>query len=239
MNELCEQLLAGAALTREKYRRVGRGHAAGQGDRLAEQGRIAQHGEPVAVGGFRRARLFQGARLPRHQHRVRGASDQDLQLRAREGLRQVIPGPLLERFEARGDRGVPGHDDDDDAGLGGEREAQQLAPRHLPHVPVHQGDVKGAAPDRVARFVPPPAHRDAVALGLEHAEAAFAQRALVIDHQNANARSRGGIDGRENGQRRGTRRGGTQRAIHVGYPMWRGCITSSRTSKLWYWSSNY
>src|SRR5438093_786932 len=161
----------------------------------------------------------------------RAAPDQDLQLRAGERLRQVIPRPRLERLEARGDRRVPRHDDDDRARISGERGLQQLAARDLAHEPVDEGNVEGTPLQRVAGLVATPGHDDVVAFRLEYAVAAFPQRALVIHDQNADTRSGGRIDRRQRWHT--PSREGSEGAVHR-VVVCRRRITRSSTSKVWH-----
>ncbi len=59
--------------------------------------------------------------LARHHHRVRRSADQDLEVRRREGLGQVVPRAGPERLDAARDARVAGHDDDDRVLVGAQR----------------------------------------------------------------------------------------------------------------------
>src|SRR5204863_188327 len=110
----------------------------------------------------------------------------------------------------------------------GSGSAEQFAARHLPHEPIDQRDIEGAPLQRFARLVAAPAQGDVVPLRLEHAEAAFAQRALVIHHGDPDARTGGRV---YRGQRgRTTGRLGGECAHHVVSVVSRRRNTRIRTS---------
>ena len=68
------------------------GHLAGQLDRLAEAGRDADQGELVAVAVLLLQLEPELAGLARDHDGVGGAADQDLEVRGRERLGEVVPG---------------------------------------------------------------------------------------------------------------------------------------------------
>ena len=64
-------------------------------------------------------------------------------------------------------------------------------------IEIDQDDVELAAPNDLERLVPAPDEGDVVAVELEHARAPFAQRAVIVDHEDPNV----GLDRRWNGER--------------------------------------
>ena len=61
---------------------------------------------------------------------------------------------------------------------------EQLHARDLGHVEIEQHHVEPRAPEDLQGFLAPPAQRDVVAGEFEHAAAAFAQCALIVDDQD-------------------------------------------------------
>ena len=204
MDELGDQLLAAAAFAGDEHRGVGGGDAPGEGDHLVVFGRAAEHRD--AVAGLDATLLMQHARFPRDRDGVRSASDEDLQLAARERLWQKVPraGPqhLQTRFHGR----LAGDDDRDRVRVGGERGGEQLAAAHRRHVEIEQDDVEGTAPQQLEGFLTTAGDRDVVAFDAQHARAALAQRALVVGDENTDAGLRGGLD-RNQLRQRARRRG--------------------------------
>ena len=186
VDELREQLLARAALAGQEHGRVGVGHFARQGDRFAELRRHAEHPHLLAVAGVPLQPFALGLGLARDEHRMRRAAHEDLELRGRKRLRQILPGAETQRLEARVDARLAGHDDRERRGVRGERGGEQFAARHLAHVPVDQHDVERASGEQILRLAPLAADRHIVAVVSEHAGAALAQRVFVIDDQQTN-----------------------------------------------------
>ncbi len=191
MDELGDHLLAAAALAGDEHRGVGSRDAPRQRDRVAEHGRVAEDAQPT---GIHAGALLLRTRLARHLHRVRRTSDQHLELRPGERLGQIVPGPGAERFERGLDTRLPGDHDDDRLGVRGERGREQLHPRDVAHVEIDEHDVERVPLEGLERLVPATARLHAVAFDLERTGAALAQRALVVDHENADAGLRRRVD---------------------------------------------
>ena len=127
---------------------------------------------------------------------------------ARERLREVVPGAGAQRLDAAGDARIAGHHDDDRVLVGLQRRPQDLQPRDLRHVQVDQDDVELPALDRLERLFAATDERHVVSIHLEHAGAALAQRALVVDDEDPDA----GLDLAGNGEGIARRRVGGRRA---------------------------
>src|SRR2546427_170693 len=118
---------------------------------------------------------------------VRGAADQDLQLRAGERLGEIVPRARTQHLEARFDARLAGDDDGDRIPVGGEGGLEQLYPRYLRHVEIDEDDVERAPLQGLEGLAPAARSGDVVSLGAEYAGATLAQRALVVDHEHADA----------------------------------------------------
>jgi len=113
VDELRHDFLTGAALAGDHHRGVGLGDATGQLHCASKPRRGAQQRHLVAVAGIADSLPAQVARLARHQDDVRRAADQNVEVRGREWLGEIVPGPGTKRLDARRDTRIPGDDDDD------------------------------------------------------------------------------------------------------------------------------
>ena len=156
VDELGDDLLAGAALAADEHRGVGGGHLAGQLDRLAEERRDPDQRDLVAV-----AVLLHAA------GRRRSCASRDIitacearpmstwRWVARERLGQVVPGAGPQRLDAARDAGVSGHHHDDRVLVGLQRGAEDVQSRDLRHVEIDEDDVELPPLDRVERLLAP------------------------------------------------------------------------------------
>src|SRR5439155_1007908 len=87
VDELCNQLLARAALTRDEHRRVRGGHAAREIDRPAEYRRNAQHLDPITVAVLLRELGLLLLRFLRDADGMHRAADENLEMRDRKSTR--------------------------------------------------------------------------------------------------------------------------------------------------------
>ena len=189
MNELGDELFPGAALSHEHDRRIGHGDLSRQIDHAAECRRRAKQSHTIAIAVLleqRRARLLA---LAIRADRVGGASDEHLEMRAREGLGQIIPGTHAQGFDARVHAGVARHHHDDRLGARCQHRLQDLHAGHGSHVEIHEHNVVLRAPHHLDGFVAATAYRDVIAIHLQHAGASIAKRAVVIDYEHADARA--------------------------------------------------
>ncbi len=208
MDELRDQLLPAAALARDEDGSVRRGHLARDLDDLAKRRRDAEYGHFLAVAVLvfqlelallRAARRLHGVGRPSHQH---------LQLRSGEGLGQIVPGPGAERFEARVDARSARDHDRDQIGICLEAGPQKLHSGHFCHVEIEQGHVETPAAQDVERLLSAGYDGDVVAVQVEDARAALAQRVVIIRHQHAQARTLVRLVGRFDAGARGEVVGG-------------------------------
>ena len=164
------------------------GHLPRQVHRLAEAGRDADHGELLAHAGLRHQLGPEVVRLPGDHHGVGGPPDEHLQVRRRERLGEVVPGAGAQRLDAAGDARVAGHHDDDGVTMVVQGRPEEVHAADLRHVQVHQHDVELAALHRLQRLFAAADDGDVEAVHLEHAGARLAQGALVVHHQDPDAR---------------------------------------------------
>jgi hypothetical protein len=141
--------------------------------------------------------LTELARLPVHHDRVGSAADQHLEMGGAERLGEVVPGPGPERFDARGDAGIPGHHDHDGVAVLVERGPQQLETRDLRHVQIDQDDVELPPADHVPGLLAAPGQGHREPVHLQHAGTALPKGTLVVHQQNLDA----GLDLRRDGER--------------------------------------
>src|SRR3712207_3433809 len=99
VDELGDQLLAGSALAMDHHRGVRRRDFPRQLDGFAEGGRYAEERDPVAVARLAHGLQPELIRLARAENRVHGPAEQYFQMRRREGLREVVPCPLLQSLD--------------------------------------------------------------------------------------------------------------------------------------------
>ncbi len=198
VDELRDYFLAAAALPRDEHRRVGGGDLAGQLDGAAKRRRGAQQGDlaRVCVVPFQLRLLL--ARLLGHEQGMDGAPDQDLQVRGREWLREIVERPLAQGFHVGVDAGVARHDDDECVAARGERGAQQRQSADLRQVKVGQYNVERPVFQQVKRLGAATAQRHLVAVLAKHGGATLAQGVLIIDDEDADA----GLQLQPDGQQR-------------------------------------
>ena len=162
---------------------------------LRNAGGDADEGELVAVAVLLLQLETELAGFARDHDGVRRAADQDLQVRGRERLGQVVPGPDPQRLDAARDARIAGHHHDDGILALGEDALEDVETAHLRHVQVDQHDVELPPPHRLQRLLAAADRRDVVPVGLQHRGAALAQRALVVDDEDADAGLHLGGDG--------------------------------------------
>ena len=187
VNELCDELFAGAALAGDKYRRVRRRHTAGELHRAPKGGRGAEDRDQLAVPVGLLELGPDRLRLPGHDHGMGCTPQQDLQVGRRKRLGQIVPGARAQHFEARVDARVPGDHDDYRFRVCFEAQAQQPQSRDLGHVEVQEDDIEPVPLKGLARLLPAAAHSHLVAFVLQHAGAALPQGALVVHDEHADA----------------------------------------------------
>jgi len=187
VDELRDHLLAATALPRDEDRGIRRRDLAGQLDGPAKGRRRAEQGDLVGVHVAPLQLRLLIARLACDEQGVDGAPDKHLEVRGRERLRQVVEGPLAQRFDAGIDRRVARHHDDDGVAIRRERRAQQGQPADLRQIQVGQDDIEGPALQQVERLLTPAAHRYVVAFLPQHTGAALAQGVLVVHDQYPDA----------------------------------------------------
>ena len=187
MDELRDQLFSGAALAGDEDRRIGGSHASGQIDRSAERRRGAEHRDALAVAVFASKLRLDGVRLPPHEDAMRGTAEQDLQVRAGEGLGEIVPGSRAQGLETRVQGGIAGHHDDNRVRMRLEAHPQQTHPGYVPHVQIEEHNVEPVALEHVARFIPATRQADLIAFVPKHRRAAFPQRPLVVHNEYVNA----------------------------------------------------
>jgi len=197
VDELRDHLLPRATLPGDHDRRICLGDATCELDRAVERGRGPQQQDLFTVAALAEHRLLRFARLACEQHRVRGATEQDLQMGGREGLRQIIPGSRTQRLDARGDARVAGHHHNDGFTIGRQRRAEQLHARHDAHVEIDEHDVEAPPPKQLQRLVATTDRADVVPVHLEHTRTPLAEGAIVVDdeHLDGCAKVRGDFPG--------------------------------------------
>jgi hypothetical protein len=127
----------------------------------------------LQIGDARRERALHGDLL-----------EQVPDLRRRERLRQVVPRAAPDGVHGRLDRGVGGHDDDDDVGVLGEQLRDEIEAARRAEPQIEEDDVEHGAADRLERRRRRARLRD---LGAERLEA-HAQRLpdvlFVVDDED-------------------------------------------------------
>src|SRR5947208_7022546 len=113
-------------------------------------------------------------KLARRRGGARSAGDDDLQLRGRERLGKVVPGPGAHRLEARFHAGIPGNHDDDGTAVRLERGPQQIHSRDGRDVEIDEHDIKARPVEQLQLLYAVPAQRDMEALMLRHRRTALA-----------------------------------------------------------------
>jgi len=126
-----------------------------------------------------------GQGFARHGDGVGRAAHQDLQVRRRERLGEIIPRAGAQRFEARIDARVAGDHEDDGVRVRLQAGAQQAQAGDLGHIEVEEHDVEPVALQRLARLVATATQADLIPLVLQDAGAALSQRAVVVHDQHA------------------------------------------------------
>ena len=121
--------------------------------------------------------------LDGHTDGVDRPADENLEMRRREWLGEIVPGAQPQRFDARRDTRVSRHHDDDRLGAGLHRNAQQLVSGYVAHVEVEQHDVEAAMAQELECLVSTTRDADVIAVELQQVGATFPQRAIVIDDQ--------------------------------------------------------
>ena len=187
VNELRDHLLAAAALACDEHRRIGWRHLAGEVDRPAKRRRGPEQRDLVGRGLPASLSVLLLTRLARHEQRMHGASDQDLEMRGRERLRQIIERALPQRFHARLDAGIAGHDDHDRVVVRAERRSQQCQPVDPRHVQIREYDIERPALEELQGILAAARDRDVISLVTEHGGAALAQGMLIVDYEDPNA----------------------------------------------------
>jgi len=130
-------------------------------------------------------------RLARRKRRMRRLPDQDAELDGGERLREVGPRADAHGFQARRECRFAGHGDDPCRGIRGQCDRQQLGARDATHVPIQQQHVEDAVAQQILRLPCQTGGRDVVTIIRQYAGATFAQRFLVFDDQNPDARAVG------------------------------------------------
>ena len=191
MNELGEELFAGATFARQQHRGIGRRDFPRAVDGAAERGGETEDPDLVAIlaGLFQLLRALQ--RFARRDRGVRGLADQNGQLHGREGLRQVGPGADADRFEARRERGLSRDGDHPRRRVSGQGEREQLGAGDVAHVPIHQDDIEQVVAQQILCFARHPDRGHVVTIVRQDAGTAFPQRLLIFDNQNADVGGRG------------------------------------------------
>ena len=195
-DELRDQFLTRTALSADHDGGVGGGHLLGQLYRLLEGGRHAQQGHRFAG-----AVLNDQTRL--YLLRVLGAggsmgrpADEQLQMRRREWLGEIVPGPCAQRFDAAGYARITRHYQYDHVLMGFDGGFQDLHARDRRHVEVHQHHVELAPLQQVNGFFTAAGGGDYMAIHLQHRRAAISERPIVVDHEDAEPVSIIGNSGR-------------------------------------------
>ena len=137
---------------------------------------------------------------------MRGATHHDLQLRSGKRLREIIRRPGAEHLETRFDTRLPGNDDRDGVVVLPQGHTEQLLAWNVRHEEIDQDDVEDAVVQQIEGLDPTPRRRDVITFRGEHAGAAVAHHALVIDYESANAladRWRDGDEIADGGRRHG------------------------------------
>src|SRR5207247_3710749 len=116
--------LARAALAGDEDGGLGGRDATGETHRPTERRRRAQHRDMLAVPVLPLELRLDGQGFARHGDGVGRATYQDLQVRRRERLGEIIPRAGAQRFEARIDARVAGDHEDED------RESTRLNSSH-------------------------------------------------------------------------------------------------------------
>src|SRR5882762_10496248 len=156
----------------------------------------------------------------RDAHGVDRPPDENLEMRRREWLGEIVPGAQPQRFDARCDARVSRHHDDDRLGARLHRDAQQLVSGNVAHVEVEQHDVEAAMPQQLQGLLSTTSDADAVAVDLQQVGATLPQRPVVIDDEEPDA----GLDrGRERRQADDFRWPGGGRVKVHGAMEWCGC----------------
>ena len=188
VDELSDDLLAGAALAADHHRCIGGRDLPRQLHGLAEQGRDSDQGNLVAVAVLLHQLDAEILGFTRHHHRVRRAPDEHLEMGRGEGLREVVPGAGAQCLDAAGDAGIAGHHHHDRVLLRSQRRLQDLQSGDLGHVQVDQDDIELAPFDGLDGFLATPDDGHVVPVHLEHTGATFPQGPFVIHHENPDAR---------------------------------------------------
>ena len=114
---------------------------------------------------------------------LEGVGDDAPQLLGREGLRDVVEGPVLQGLAGGLDVGVAGEDDDDEVRLLLPQGLQDLHPAQAGHLQVRDDDVVAPGPGHLQAFVPGRRRVDLVAGPGEDPARALEDDVLVVDEQ--------------------------------------------------------
>ena len=112
MYKACEQLLTSAGLACDEDGRVSPRNLSCERHRTTKGGRGPEKGDLLAVSHATEESGGQLVHVPRLQHDMRSAADEDLEVCRREWLGQIVPRASAERLDARCDAGMAGNDDD-------------------------------------------------------------------------------------------------------------------------------
>src|SRR5213078_921462 len=112
-----------------------------------------------------------------HTYGMDRAADENLEMRRREWLGEIVPSAQPQRLDARCDARISRHHDDDRLGAGLHCDAQQLVSGYVAHVEVEQDDVEAAMAQELQCLVSTTRDADVVAVELQQVGATFPQRA--------------------------------------------------------------
>jgi len=119
---------------------------------------------------------------------MRAAADEQLQVRRRERLRQIVPRALAQHVHVGCDGRLAGGHDDERVGIRQQRGAHQRQPVDLRHAQVDQRDVERTSPKERLRLVAARDRGDVVAFLAQRGGAGLAQRVVLLGDDHADRR---------------------------------------------------
>ncbi len=100
VDELGDQLLTGTAGSVDKHRRIRARNFSREFDCLREPWSASEDGDVVAVAVLSSCRRIEFTRFTSNEHRVRGPTQEDLELTGAERFGEIVPRPGLNPVRA-------------------------------------------------------------------------------------------------------------------------------------------